>query len=62
MGADIVMTAAAIGLSTFVMVTIGVMLGRVLGVIAGRRAELVGGILLIGIGCLILYEHIGKVS
>ena len=62
MGADIVMTAAAIGLSTFIMVTIGVMLGRVLGVIAGRRAELVGGILLIGIGCLILYEHIGKVS
>ena len=59
MGADIVMTAAAIGLSTFIMVTIGVMLGRVLGVIAGRRAEVVGGILLIGIGCLILYEHIG---
>lgn len=59
MGADIVMTAAAIGLSTFIMVTIGVMLGRVLGVIAGRRAELVGGVLLIGIGCLILYEHIG---
>jgi putative Mn2+ efflux pump MntP len=57
MGADIVMTAAAIGLSTFIMVTIGVMLGRVLGVIAGRRAELTGGILLIGIDCLILYEH-----
>ena len=59
MGADIVVTAAAIGLSTFIMVTIGVMLGRVLGVIAGRRAEIVGGILLIGIGCVILYEHIG---
>jgi putative Mn2+ efflux pump MntP len=62
MGADIVMTAAAIGVSTFIMVTIGVMLGRVLGVIAGRRAEVVGGILLVGIGCLILYEHIGKAS
>lgn len=62
MGADIVVTAAAIGLSTFIMVTIGVMLGRVLGVIAGRRAEIVGGILLIGIGSLILYEHIGKPS
>jgi putative Mn2+ efflux pump MntP len=62
MGADIVMTAAAIGASTFIMVTIGVMLGRVLGVIAGRRAEVVGGILLVGIGCLILYEHIGKAS
>jgi putative Mn2+ efflux pump MntP len=57
MGADIVVTAAAIGFSTFVMVTIGVMLGRVLGVIAGRRAEMVGGLMLIAIGCLILYEH-----
>ena len=62
MGEDIVITAAAIGLSTFIMVTLGVMLGRVLGVIAGRRAELVGGIFLIAIGCLILYEHIGKAA
>lgn len=62
MGADIAITAAAIGLSTFIMVTIGVMLGRVLGVIAGRRAEVVGGLLLVGIGCLILYEHIGKAA
>lgn len=62
MGADIVITAMAIGLSTFIMVTIGVMLGRILGVIAGRRAEVVGGLLLIGIGCLILYEHIGNIS
>ncbi len=57
MGADILLTALAIGVSTFVMVTVGVMLGRVLGVIAGKRAELVGGLILIGIGCLILYEH-----
>ena len=35
MGADIVVTAAAIWLSTFIMVTIGVMLGRVLGVTQG---------------------------
>jgi putative Mn2+ efflux pump MntP len=58
-GADIAVTAAAIGFSTFVMVTIGVMLGRGLGAIAGKRAELVGGVVLITIGCLILYEHIG---
>jgi len=61
-GADIVMTAIAIGVSTFVMVTIGVMLGRVLGQIAGRRAEVVGGIVLIAIGCMILYQHIGAVA
>ena len=58
-GADILMTAIAIGVSTFVMVTLGVMLGRILGQIAGRRAEVVGGLVLIGIGCLILYQHIG---
>ena len=56
-GADIGVTAAAIGFSTFLMVTIGVMLGRALGVVAGRRAELVGGVILIGIGCMILYQH-----
>lgn len=50
--------AAAIGLATFAMVTIGVMVGRVLGSIAGRWAEAVGGVLLIGIGSVILYEHL----
>jgi len=50
--------AAAIGLTTLVMVTSGVMLGRVLGAVAGKRAEIVGGLLLIGIGTAILYEHL----
>lgn len=57
--ANIFTTAGAIGLATFVMVTLGVMLGRGLGRIVGRRAELVGGLVLIAIGCIILYEHIG---
>lgn len=57
--ADIMVTAAAIGLATFTLVTLGIMLGRVLGVIAGRRAEIMGGVILIGIGSLILYEHLG---
>jgi len=59
LGSDIAVTAAAIGFSTFVMVTIGVMVGRGLGAIAGKRAEMVGGVVLIIIGSLILYEHIG---
>jgi putative Mn2+ efflux pump MntP len=57
--ANIVTTAGAIGLSTFIMVTLGVMVGRVLGKLVGKRAEVVGGVVLIAIGCLILYEHIG---
>jgi putative Mn2+ efflux pump MntP len=60
MDANIVVTAAAIGLATFTMVTLGVMVGRILGIVVGKRTEVMGGIILIGIGCLILYEHIGK--
>jgi len=56
---DIVPVAAAIGLATLTMVTAGVLLGRVLGVIAGRRAEMLGGLVLIGIGVAILHEHLG---
>jgi putative Mn2+ efflux pump MntP len=50
--------ALAIGCTTFVAVTLGVMLGRVLGSVIGKRAEVVGGLLLIGIGSVILYEHL----
>jgi putative Mn2+ efflux pump MntP len=55
---NIAATAAAIGFTTLVMVTLGVMLGRVLGAVVGRRAEIVGGLLLIGIGSVILFEHL----
>ncbi|MFD4837434.1 manganese efflux pump MntP [Achromobacter sp. NPDC058515] len=55
---NIAVTAIAIGLATTTMVTIGVMLGRVLGDIAGKRAEILGGLALIGIGSTILYEHL----
>jgi len=51
--------AVAIGTATFVMVAIGLMLGRVLGAVAGKRAEILGGLLLIGIGTAILFEHLG---
>jgi len=51
--------AVAIGTATFVMVAIGVMLGRVLGAVAGKRAEILGGLLLIGIGTAIVFEHLG---
>ena len=58
--ANIVTTAGAIGLSTFIMVTLGVMVGRGLGKLVGKRAEVVGGLVLIAIGSLILYEHLGQ--
>jgi putative Mn2+ efflux pump MntP len=50
--------ALVIGLCTMIMVTIGIMLGRALGAVVGKRAEIVGGVILIIIGCAILYEHL----
>lgn len=58
----IIFTAAAIGLATFTMVTIGVMLGRVLGLLVGKRAEILGGVILIAIGSYILYEHLNRLN
>ncbi|WP_129141166.1 manganese efflux pump MntP [Modicisalibacter coralii] len=60
--ANIVSTALFIGLATLIMVTLGVLLGRVLGRVVGQRAECIGGVILIGIGCLILVEHLGLVG
>jgi putative Mn2+ efflux pump MntP len=56
---NIVSTAVAIGCTTLLMVVVGVMLGRLLGSLAGRRAEIMGGVILIGIGTLILVDHLG---
>jgi len=57
MDMNIFITAAAIGFATFTMVTIGVMLGRVLGLMFGKRSEMVGGLVLIAIGAYIIYQH-----
>jgi putative Mn2+ efflux pump MntP len=54
----IAVVAVVIGLCTFSMVTLGIMLGRVLGEMVGKRAEVIGGIILIGVGAVILYEHL----
>ncbi|MEQ9152808.1 MAG: manganese efflux pump MntP [Parvibaculum sp.] len=55
---NILNTAAAIGLATLVMATAGVLVGRFLGPLFGRAAEVVGGLILIGIGVNILVEHL----
>lgn len=55
---SILPVAAAIGFTTFVMVTLGVMVGRALGAAVGKRAEVLGGFLLMGIGATILWQHL----
>jgi len=55
---NILVAAVAIGFATMTMVTLGVMLGRVIGALVGRRAEIVGGVVLVLVGATILYEHL----
>ncbi|VGH01598.1 membrane protein [Klebsiella quasipneumoniae] len=54
---SIVTTALAIGCATFIMSTLGIMVGRFIGPLLGKRAEILGGIVLIGIGSEILWSH-----
>lgn len=50
--------ALLIGFATFTMVTIGVMLGGILGNLIGKRAETFGGLVLIAVGVWLFCEHI----
>ncbi len=54
--------AVVVGLCTFSMVTAGVMLGRALGNLIGKRAEILGGLILVIVGSVILYEHLGAAT
>ncbi|NIE77856.1 manganese efflux pump MntP [Pantoea sp. Tr-811] len=58
---NIWVAATAIGLATMTMVTLGTMLGRALGSVVGKRAEIMGGIVLMLVGATILYEHLTAV-
>ncbi|AJP71903.1 manganese efflux pump MntP [Sphingomonas hengshuiensis] len=57
--ANIVVIALAIGMATFTMATIGMLIGRAVGVRFGSAVEFVGGLGLIAIGTSILAEHTG---
>ena len=54
---NIIATALAIGCATLNMSTLGMMVGRFIGPLLGKRAEILGGIVLIGIGAQILWAH-----
>lgn len=59
LGANIWVIALSIGLTTFVLTTIGMLIGRSIGARFGKMAELVGGLALIALGTTILLEHLG---
>jgi putative Mn2+ efflux pump MntP len=50
--------AVVIGLTSFVLTIAGARLGPAVGRLAGRWADLFGGLILVGIGAKILIEHL----
>ena len=55
--ASILLPAIAMGLGTLVFTFIGVYLGHKTGKRIGKTAQVIGGLILIGIGLRILLEH-----
>jgi putative Mn2+ efflux pump MntP len=57
-GSDIVLPAAVIGVVAAAFTAAGMLLGRRLGGLWGKRVEVVGGLVLVGIGVKIVLEHL----
>jgi manganese efflux pump family protein len=55
---NILVVAIAIGIATFLLSSGGMLVGRLIGARFGRMAEGVAGLVLIGLGCSILFEHL----
>jgi manganese efflux pump family protein len=53
----IIYPSIIIGIVAFIMTMIGILFGGRLGKVIGKKAEFVGGIILIGIGVKILIDH-----
>ena len=58
LGVEIWWPAAVIGVVAFVFTAAGLHLGRRFGSLLGRRMEVAGGLILIGIGVKILVDHL----
>ncbi len=58
MAVPVLASAAVIGVVAFVLSLVGGLVGKRLGSLFQRRAELVGGLVLIAIGVKILIEHL----
>jgi len=58
LGVGIIYPAIVIGLVAFILTVIGMKMGSLLGNLVKKRGELLGGIILIIIGLVILFEHL----
>jgi putative Mn2+ efflux pump MntP len=57
LGAPVMLACAVIGVVTLLLCAAGVFIGAASGARLGKKAEIVGGLALIGIGAKILVEH-----
>jgi manganese efflux pump family protein len=62
LGVDIWIPSLVIGIVAAAMTAVGMIGGGRLGCLFGKRMELLGGIILVGIGLKILLEHLGIIS
>ena len=62
LGVNIVVAIAVIGVTTFVLSVVGVAVGHAFGARYEKGATIAGGIVLILIGCKILFEHLGFIA
>ena len=62
LGENIWLIAACIGLTTFALATLGLMIGKAAGTRLGKIVELIGGVALIALGLKILLEHLGLLA
>lgn len=53
-------TVAIIGATTFALCWVGMVGGKQIGRFLGKRMEVVGGLVLVGIGLKILFDHLSK--
>lgn len=58
LGAPFLLTLATIGVVTAVSSAAGLLAGRRFGALLGKRLDIVGGLVLIGLGTKILIEHL----
>ncbi|MBN1691940.1 MAG: manganese efflux pump [Dehalococcoidales bacterium] len=55
---DILLASITVGLTAFIITVFAQLIGNKVGALVGKRAEIIGGLILIGIGVKILLEHL----
>jgi putative Mn2+ efflux pump MntP len=58
LGAPLVLSLVSIGVTTALLSGVGLLVGRRFGAALGRRLDVAGGLLLIGLGTKILIQHL----